>query len=89
MPKKSLYTKKLGMQVANDAQPTFLGHYHVISANARKWTVVSEGKVRPLKVFTTQKAAISFARRTASLKTGVVYIHAKTGQVRDKISFAI
>ncbi len=89
MPKKSLYTKKLGMKVASDALPELVGHYHVISGDSSKWTVVSEGKVRPMKVFSTQKAAISFARRTASLKTGVVYIHAKTGQVRDKISFAI
>lgn len=89
MARKSLYTKRLGFKVANEAQPTIVGHYHVISGEAKKWTVVSEGKIRPVKVFRTQKAAIDFARKTAALKTGVVFIHGKTGQVRDKISFAI
>ncbi len=90
MPKKSFYTKRLGMKVANDAQPALTGHYHVISSESSKWTVVSDGKIRPIKVFMTQKDAINFATsRTASLRTGIVFIHGKTGKVRDKISFAL
>jgi hypothetical protein len=88
MHRKSLYTKRLGIKVANEAQSSNAGRYHVISGDSKRWTVVSEGKVRPVKVFATQKEAISFARKTALLKTGVVFIHGKTGMIRDEISFA-
>lgn len=88
MAKKSIYTKKLGGIVARAAQPTSTGKYHVISGQSQKWTVVSEGRVRPVKVFATQRAAVNFAKRTASKITGVVIVHGKTGQIRDTISYA-
>ncbi|MEO6820199.1 MAG: DUF2188 domain-containing protein [Ginsengibacter sp.] len=88
MAKKSLYTKKLGDAVASNAQPARRGRYHVISGDAQKWTVVPEGSIRALKAFLTQEEAITYAKESAEKKTGEVIIHQRTGQVRDRISFA-
>jgi Uncharacterized protein conserved in bacteria (DUF2188) len=88
MAKKLVYTKRLGGIVARSAQAISSGRYHVISGEAKKWTVVPEGSVRVVKVFATQQQAVSFAKQTASRKTGEVIIHARTGQIRDTISFA-
>ena len=38
--------------------------------------------------FESKKDAVSFAKKTASKKTGEVIVHAKTGQIRDMISYA-
>jgi len=88
MARKSIYTKRLGGVVASAAQSTSVGKYHVISGESKKWTVVSEGRVRPVKVFATQRGAVNFAKRTASRMTGVVIVHGKTGQIKDTISYA-
>lgn len=90
MARKSLYTKKLGQTVAKNAQSVNSGRYHVISAVtvADKWAVVPEGSVHAIKAFSTQREAVTYARQTASRRTGEVVIHGKEGQVRNKISFA-
>lgn len=64
------------------------GRYHVISGDAESWSVVPEGSVRPLRAFTNQTAAVHFAKLTASKKTGEVIVHARSGQVRNMISYA-
>ena len=88
MEKKSLYTKKLGAAVASRTHVTNSGRYHVISGEAKKWSVVAEGSVRPVKAFSSMEEAINFAKQTASKKTGEVIIHAETGQISDRISYA-
>ncbi len=85
---KSLYTKRLGAVVASRAQNATSGRYHVISGEARRWSVVSEGSVRAVRAFDSKKDAVSFAKKTALKKTGEVIVHAKTGQIRDMISYA-
>lgn len=87
MVKKSLYTRKLGSAVAKSAQRVRPGRYHVISGEAEKWTVVPEGSVYAVKVFSTQKDAVTYAKQSASKRTGEVIIHERTGQIRDRISF--
>lgn len=89
MQNKSIYTRSLGLKVANNAQPEFIRNFHVISRDSTKWTVVSDGKVRPIKVFTTRQAAINFAKKTASIKTGIVFIHHRSGQLKSKISYSM
>ena len=88
MARKSLYTKRLGAVVASKAQSATTGRYHVISGDTKKWSVVSEGSVRAVKAFDSKKDAVNFAKKTASKKTGEVIVHAKTGQIRDMISYA-
>lgn len=88
MANKSLYTKKLGRTVARSAQPVKSGRYHVISASAEKWTVVPEGSVHAVKAFSTQKEAVTFAKQTASRKTGEVIVHGTAGQIRNRFSFS-
>jgi Uncharacterized protein conserved in bacteria (DUF2188) len=88
MAKKSIYTKKLGLIVAGAAQPAATGKYHVISGLSQKWTVVSDGRVRPVKVFATQRAAVDFAKKKAAKITGIVIVHTKAGQISDTISYA-
>ena len=84
---KRFYTKELGQTVARGALRVNSGRYHVISGDAQRWTVVSEGRIRPIKVFSTQREAVTFAKQTASRITGEVFIHGKTGLIRDTISF--
>lgn len=87
MAQKSLYTKKLGTNVAAGARPLYPIRYHVISRTSNGWTVVPEGSVRGIKVFSTQRQAVTFARQTASQRHGEVVIHGKTGQISDLVSF--
>jgi hypothetical protein len=87
MARKSLYTRKLGGIVAQDIHPVVAHRYHVISGITQNWMVVSEGRIRPIKAFSTQRAAVDFAKRTASKITGEVIVHGKTGQIKDTISF--
>ncbi|MEP7239152.1 MAG: DUF2188 domain-containing protein [Ferruginibacter sp.] len=89
MAKRSIYTRRLGEVVAEGAQTASIGKYHVISGKSQNWTVVPAGRVRPIKVFATQHAAVSFAKKYASKLTGMVIIHDKTGQTRDTISYAV
>lgn len=88
MIKKSLYTKRLGAKVAHRANSLSTGRYHVISGEAEKWAVVSEGSVHPVKSFSLKKDAVEYAKQTASKKTGEVIVHGKTGQIKDMISYA-
>ena len=85
---KRYYTKELGETVASGALRINSGRYHVISGEAQRWTVVSEGRIRPLKVFSTQRQAVKYAKQTASRITGEVFIHGRTGQISQTISFA-
>jgi hypothetical protein len=88
MTGKSFYTKKLGSEVAQRARPLRSNRYHVISgATNNGWTVVPGGSIRSLKIFSTQRQAISFAKQTARRRNGEVIIHGKTGQVRNFISY--
>lgn len=87
MAKRSLYTKKLGNDVAKSARPSNPIRYHVISGDSKKWTVVPEGSIRAVKAFSTQRQAITFAKHTAVKKSGEVIIHGKTGQIIDLVSF--
>ena len=88
MARKSLYTRKLGVAVARSARVLPPRKYHVISGNAKKWTVVPEGRVHPVRIFPTQNEAVQYASQTASKKAGEVIIHERTGQIKDRISFA-
>jgi hypothetical protein len=85
---KSLYTRKLGRAVAKEARALSPRKYHVISGNAKKWTVVPGGRVHPVRIFATQKEAVQYASQTASKTRGEVIIHERTGQIKDRISFA-
>jgi Uncharacterized protein conserved in bacteria (DUF2188) len=85
---KRYFTKELGEAIARSALRVNSGRYHVISGNAQRWTVVSHGSVRPIRVFSTQREAVSFAKQKAFKQTGEVFIHGKTGLVSDTISFA-
>ena len=85
---KRYYTRELGETVANGALRVNSGRYHVISGDAQRWTVVPEGRIRPIKVFSTQRQAIVFAKQTASKRTGEVFIHGRSGQIIEQISFS-
>lgn len=65
---KSLYTKKLGIEVAKEAHPTTSGRYHVITAERKRWTVVAEGRIQAARAFSSQKKAVDFAKQSASKK---------------------
>lgn len=82
----SLYTKKLGRAVANEAKGTF-GKYHLIPAKTNKWMMVADGSATPLKVFTSKVKAISFAKKhISSVNTGQIVIHTTEGKILANIS---
>ena len=61
MVRKSLYTKKLGIEVARSARPLNPIRYHVISGATNGWTVVPEGSVRGVKASSQQRLSLSNA----------------------------
>jgi hypothetical protein len=88
MAKRSMYTKRLGGQVAKNAKGSIDGKFHIVSSQTGKWAVVSEGSVRPVRAFGTQKEAVTFAKKYAVERSaGEVVIHGKDGSIRDRISY--
>lgn len=87
MAKKSIYTRRLGRVVAKGAKGSNAGTLHVIPAQANKWTVVAEGRVRPFKSFTTRKDAVVFAKDVAVLKTGEVIVHSVEGKILSRVTY--
>lgn len=88
MPKKRIYTKKLGTRVAVSARPQKSSKYHVIIGEGQKWNVVADGNVRATKVFPTRLSAIQFAKATANKIEGEVIIHKKSGEIERRVSLA-
>lgn len=85
MPTKSIYTRRLGNDVAKKAKGS-IGVYHVIPAQSDKWSVVAEGNLRPVKAFTTKRDAVTYAKAIAVLKTGEVIVHGTDGAILSRIS---
>jgi hypothetical protein len=84
---KSIYTRRLGSVVAKNAKRRLSGKFHVIASNTKRWTVVSEGSVRPIRAFTSKTQALTFAKRFAILKHGAeVIVHSIDGQVLDRVA---
>jgi hypothetical protein len=84
---KSIYTRRLGSVVAKNAKRRLSGKFHVIASNTKRWTVVSEGSVRPIRAFTSKTQALTFAKRFAISKHGAeVIVHSIDGQVSDRVA---
>ena len=86
MQNKKIYTKKLGSLVARGAHSS-LARYHVIANESSKWSVVTEGSTKALKIFETKQKAIDFATTFAVNKKGEVIIHTEFGQVAERMAF--
>lgn len=83
----SIYTRRLGRDVARRAKGT-VGRYHVIPAQSDKWNVVAEGKLKPFKAFQTRGAAVTFAKKYASVvNPGEVIIHDTDGRILGRITY--
>jgi hypothetical protein len=92
LPKKIVYNPFLGKIVARGARRSRVGRFHIISSvsDAGKWSLVLEGSTRPIKVFSTKNAAVSFAKKYEARSArylGEVIIHSKDGQTENKILF--
>ena len=87
MPTKSLYSRKLSGEIAKSAKPFTLRNFHVIRMNESKWGVVKEGSFHTLKTFLNQRGAINFASESALKNTGEVIVHARSGEIKRRISF--
>jgi hypothetical protein len=84
---KSIYTRKLGSVVARNAKGRSTGKYHVIPSHANRWTVVSEGSIRPIRAFSSKTQALTFAKRFAISKHGAeVIVHNIDGQVLNRVA---
>ena len=83
----SIYTKRLGRNVAKQAKGT-IGKYHIIPAQTNKWNIVAEGSVRPFKAFTSKGKAVKFAKKYISpINSGQVIIHSVEGKILGQISY--
>ncbi len=83
---KAIYTKKLGRSVADLARPRGTYKYYVMEENS-KWSVVSEGSVKALKVFATSDLAIEFAKEKAIRDTVEVVVVTRYGQIKQRLSY--
>jgi hypothetical protein len=88
MKKKLTYTKRLGNSVARRALSSNLMKYHVISGDS-SWRVVSDGRMKALRAFSTEEQAVDYAKDMAFKKTGEVVIHDGKGQIKNRISFGL
>lgn len=52
-----------------------------------KWSVVVEGRLRALRVFSTVDEAVAYAKEIATEKESEVVIHEESGRIRNRISF--
>lgn len=86
MAKKSIYTRRLGNDVAKEAKGS-VGRYHVIPAQVDRWSVVAEGNVRPVKAFATKRDAVVYAKGIVGSKTGEVIVHGTDGKILSRISY--
>lgn len=83
------YTPTLGRVIAKGARRSRSGRFHVISSisDEGKWSLVSEGSTKPIRVFTTKNAAVSFLRRSDAVrKIGYVVIHSRDGRIQDRVT---
>jgi hypothetical protein len=88
MPRKALYTKKLGNEVAKQAKGGIIVKYHIILSKADRWEVVSKGSVKPIKAFSTKNAALFYLKQCAESKhIEEVIIHEASGSIIEKLSF--
>lgn len=88
MAKTITYTKKLGALVAKRARAKASARFHVISSTEKNgWSVVSENSARSIRRFSSQKAAISFAKKYAQPKSiDKVIVHDRYGRVQNVIT---
>lgn len=81
----SIYTKRLGRNVAKQAKGT-IGKYHIIPAQTNRWNIVAEGSLKPYRAFTTKDKAVRFAKKyVISLNAGQVIIHSSEGKILGQI----
>jgi hypothetical protein len=83
------YTPSLGRVIAKGAKRSRTGRFHVISSisDEGKWSLVSEGSTKPIRVFTTKNAAVSYVRHSETgRKIGYVVIHSKDGRIQDRVT---
>jgi Uncharacterized protein conserved in bacteria (DUF2188) len=86
MANKSIYTRKLGEIIAREAKNIISGRYHVIPILSDKWALVSNGSIKPIRAFDTQREAISFAQKISTTKSAIeVAIHGKDGRIKESI----
>jgi hypothetical protein len=60
---------------------------HVV-ASERGWSVWRAGATRASRTFVTQEQAIAFARRVARNQRTDLYIHDKTGRIRQRDDYS-
>lgn len=90
-PKKLVYTRSLGRMIARAAKRIRPGRFHIISSirNRDQWCVVKDRAVKPMRVFSTKSAAVSFVkkyRRNSAEDLIEIIIHDTNGRFESKIS---
>ena len=85
---KSFYTKKLADLVARDAKGLKELRCCVIASLYGGWSVIRPDRKRAIRVFDSQKEAITFARKYAIAKSAAVLtIFDKKGIIKKHICF--
>ena len=60
---------------------------HVVPSPKGGWSVRKSGADRASKIFATQADAIDYARSLAKKEKSDLYVHGKSGRVRDRTSY--
>jgi hypothetical protein len=85
--KGAYYTEELGEKVAATARPAKISKIHLIYSNiSHTWSIVPQGRLRALRIFSSKSEATFFARKTAiRLSADFIIIHDKNGEVASRI----
>jgi hypothetical protein len=60
--------------------------FHVVATIDGKWSIVADGRSKGIKNFSTERGAISFAKKSLKGGPGRIIIHNKRGGVKSVIS---
>lgn len=60
---------------------------HVVPSPSGGWSVRKAGAERASKTFDTQNAAVNYGKAQAKKDHGDLYVHSKSGTIRDHTSY--
>jgi Uncharacterized protein conserved in bacteria (DUF2188) len=82
---KKLTTRRRSDAVLEYARAVTRGQH--VTPKAGEWQVKKTGAAKATKLFENQKDAIEFAKKIAKKQEAELFIHSRSGQIRERNSY--
>ncbi len=76
--------KRIGRGLAHDARNPSKNKLHIVYSGSKGWSVVPDGKARAIRILSSKKNAINFAKKY--LDEGKISVHNTDGTVSSYIT---